>query len=161
MKYLYKYPHAAYPYLDLIHENGHRTRQDCEYELLDTSVFDRDRYFDVFVEYAKSTPDDILIQITVCNRGPEAARIDVLPTLSFRNTWAWSPDGIPKPRLGNLTGNEGSSVLVASHPQLGEQYLYCDWKVPLLFTRRMKPTPSGSLTSPIRIRTLKMGSTNL
>jgi hypothetical protein len=89
MKYLYKYPHAEYPYGNLIEINKARNRCDMEYELLDTGVFDADRYFDVFVEYAKEAADDLMIQISVCNRGPESAPITVLPTLWFRNTWTW------------------------------------------------------------------------
>src|SRR3954468_4851310 len=87
MKYLYKYPHAAYPYDELVKTNRQRSRYEMEYELLDTGVFDERRYFDVFVEYAKAAPDDILVRITVENRGPEPAVIHVLPTLWFRNTW--------------------------------------------------------------------------
>ena len=90
MKYLYKYPQAAFPYADLVVTNARRTRYDLEYELLDTGVFDGNRYFDVFVEYAKAAPEDILIRISVWNRGPEVATIHVLPTLWFRNTWSWS-----------------------------------------------------------------------
>src|SRR5216110_238299 len=86
MKYLYKYP-QSYPYRDLVETNRRRSRRDLEYELLDTGVFDHDRYFDVFVEYAKASPEDILIQITVCNRGPEPAALHVLPTLWFRRLW--------------------------------------------------------------------------
>src|SRR6202142_3181669 len=89
MKYLYKYPQREYPYGDLIEKNRSRSREELEYELLDTGVFDDDRYFDVFVEYAKSSPEDILIQITVHNRGPEPAQLHVLPTLWFRNQWSW------------------------------------------------------------------------
>ena len=89
MKYLYKYPQAAFPYADLVETNRRRGRHEFEYELLDTGVFDDDRYFDVFVEYAKESPEDILIQITVHNRGPEAAELHVLPTLWFRNQWSW------------------------------------------------------------------------
>jgi hypothetical protein len=133
MKFLYKYPHAEFPYLDLIQTNRERTRRDYEYELLDTGIFDQDRYFDVLVEYAKAAPEDVLIQISVTNRGPETAAIDILPTLWFRNTWAWSP-GTEKPFMGDVTGNLGSTVIVASHPQLGERYLYCAGDVPLLFT---------------------------
>ena len=87
MKYLYKYPQREYPYADLVETNRLRTRHEQEYELIDTGVFDDDRYFDVFIEYAKASPDDILILVTVCNRGPEPARVHVLPTLWFRNTW--------------------------------------------------------------------------
>ena len=88
LKYLYKYPQRAYPYADLVLTNRARRRDELEYELLDTGVFDDDRYFDVFVEYAKASPEDILIQITVCNRGPQAATLHVLPTFWFRNTWS-------------------------------------------------------------------------
>src|SRR5271170_726113 len=89
MKYLYKYPQAAFPYDNLVATNSGRKRNESEYELLDTGVFDQDRYFDVFVEYAKESADDILIQISVHNRGPDAAEIQVLPTLWFRNRWSW------------------------------------------------------------------------
>src|SRR5262245_27643983 len=111
MKYLYKYPHAAYPYGQLVETNRGRGKQELEYELLDTGVFDGDRYFDVFVEYAKAAPDDILIQITVENRGPEPAVLDVLPTLWFRNTWSW---GQPGDRPVLREGSPGS--IAASHP---------------------------------------------
>ncbi len=106
MKYLYKYPQAAYPYDDLIRTNRQRTRNDMEYELLDTGVFNEDRYFDVFVEYAKNTPEDILIQISACNRGPDTATLQILPTLWFRNTWSWWPDA-RKPALTQLSNGNG------------------------------------------------------
>jgi hypothetical protein len=89
MKYLYKYPQQEYPYLHLIDTNRRRSRMDPEYELLDTGIFNEDRYFDVFVEYAKTSPTDILIQIGICNRGPDEAVVHVLPTLWFRNIWTW------------------------------------------------------------------------
>jgi hypothetical protein len=92
MKYLYKYPQREFPYCDLIETNHRRSREEFEYELLDTGVFDDDRYFDVFVEYAKAQPEDVLIRITVHNRGPETARLRILPTLWFRNTWSWGVD---------------------------------------------------------------------
>ncbi len=92
MKYLYKYPQREFPYRDLVETNRRRGREEFEYELLDTGVFDDDRYFDVFVEYAKAEPEDVLVRITVHNRGPEAARLHVLPTLWFRNTWSWGGD---------------------------------------------------------------------
>ena len=92
MKYLYKYPQREFPYRDLVETNRRRSREEFEYELLDTGIFDDDRYFDVFVEYAKEGPEDMLIRITVHNRGPEAARLRVLPTLWFRNTWSWGDD---------------------------------------------------------------------
>jgi hypothetical protein len=89
MKMLYKYPQAEYPYTDLVVENRSRGRTDFEYELLDTGVFRANRYFDVFIEYAKVHEKDILIRITVANRGPQSAVCHVLPTLWFRNTWSW------------------------------------------------------------------------
>ena len=88
MKYLYKYPQAAFPYAELVETNRRRNRHDMEYELLDTGVFHKNRYFDVFVEYAKSTAEDILVRITAVNRGPEAADLHLLPTLWFRNDWS-------------------------------------------------------------------------
>jgi hypothetical protein len=133
MKYLYKYPQAAYPYSELVDTNKRRSRKDMEYELLDTGVFDDDRYFDVFVDFAKQSPEDLLIQISVCNRGPEPATVHVLPTLLFRNTWSWSP-GTPKPSLKPVSGQKGALAVAASHADLGERYLYCEGDVPLLFT---------------------------
>jgi hypothetical protein len=129
MKYLYKYPQAAYPYSDLVDTNHGRSRHELEYELLDTGVFDGDRYFDVFVEYAKATPEDILIQVTVHNRGAEPATLHVLPTLWFRNTWSWGGD-VPRPGL--RAGGPG--VIVASQAQLGERLLACEGAPALLFT---------------------------
>ena len=133
MKYLYKYPQAAYPYNDLIETNRRRNRCDLEYELLDTGIFNEDRYFDVFVEYAKQAPEDILIQISVSNRGPKPATLHVLPTLWFRNTWTWWPD-TPKPSLKEVFGPGDAPVVAASHPDLGERYLYCEGDAELLFT---------------------------
>jgi hypothetical protein len=133
MKYLYKYPQSAYPYATLVRTNRGRGRQEMEYELLDTGVFDDNRYFDVFVEYAKASPEDILVLLTIANRGPEAASLHVLPTLWFRNTWSWGSEG---PALGLRRGQSprGVSVVAASHAELGERYLYCDGDAPLLFT---------------------------
>jgi len=133
MKYLYKYPQAAYPYADLVETNRKRSRQDMEYELIDTGVFDEDRYFDVFVEYAKESPDDILIRITAANRGPAAAPLHVLPTLWFRNTWSWEPNS-HKPLLEERINPDGSPMIVASHPDLGVRYLYVERGAVLLFT---------------------------
>ncbi len=133
MKYLYKYPHAAFPYVDLIESNKRRNRGDMEYELLDTGVFNEDRYFDVFVEYAKETAEDLLIQISATNRGPDAAPLHVLPTLWFRNTWTWWPD-TAKPSLKQVTGPKGTQAVIASHAELGDRFLYCEGDVPLLFT---------------------------
>ena len=133
MKYLYKYPQGAYPYLDLVDNNRRRSRDEFEYELLDTGIFAEDRYFDVFVEYAKAAPEDVLIKITVVNRGPEAALLHVLPTLWFRCTWL-SREESPKPRLRQLERTQGMNVVAASHPELGERFLYCEKTAPLLFT---------------------------
>jgi Mannosylglycerate hydrolase MGH1-like glycoside hydrolase domain len=133
MKYLYKYPQALFPYDDLVATSKRRSRSELEYELLDTGVFNDDRYFDVFVEYAKHTTEEILIQVSVSNRGPEPATLHVLPTLWFRNTWTgWSEAA--KPLLTQATHGSQASVVAASHPQLGEHYLYCEGDVPLLFT---------------------------
>ena len=129
MKYLYKYPQREFPYRDLVETNRRRSREELEYELLDTGVFEDDRYFDVFVEYAKDGPDDILIRITVHNRGPEAARLRVLPTLWFRNTWSWGDDD-RKPSLRAAA----PGVIEASHHDLGEYRLICDGGPELLFT---------------------------
>ncbi|HWH69287.1 MAG TPA: hypothetical protein VNT26_07865, partial [Candidatus Sulfotelmatobacter sp.] len=134
MKYLYKYPQAAYPYSDLLRINRERNRAEFEYELLDTGIFDQDRYFDVFVEYAKESPEDILIQISVANRGPETASLHVLPTLWFRNTWAACSGGEPKPSLQEGTAGKDWSVIAAAHGQLGKRFLYCEGRPPLLFT---------------------------
>jgi Glycosyl hydrolase family 63 C-terminal domain len=138
MKYLYKYPQAAYPYSDLVDTNRRRSRNDAEYELLDTGVFREDRYFDVFVEYAKDGPDDILIRITAANRGPEMAELHLLPTLWFRNDWApWiaeSNRASKKPNLRQIEAAANTSVVAATHPVLGEFVLSCEGDVPLLFT---------------------------
>jgi len=133
MKYLYKYPQAAYPYDQLVGTNRRRNRYELEYELLDTGVFANDRYFDVFVEYAKAAPEDILVRLTVANRGPEPAVLHVLPTLWFRNTWSWGGEA-PKLGLRRLEGPRDVSVVAASHAELGERYLYCAGGPPLLFT---------------------------
>ena len=133
MKYLYKYPQAAFPYDDLVATSKRRNRSEMEYELLDTGIFNNDRYFDVFVEYAKQTPEEILIQIIVSNRGPDRATLHVLPTLWFRNTWTWWPEP-QKPSLEQIPSKGNSQLLATSHSELGERYLYCEGDVPLLFT---------------------------
>jgi hypothetical protein len=133
MKYLYKYPQAAFPYNGLIETNKGRNRGDMEYELLDTGVFNEDRYFDVFVEYAKETPEDLLIQISVTNRGPESATLHVLPTLWFRNIWTWWP-GTAKPSLKQVISRTGVKTVAVLHADLGERYMYCEGDVQLLFT---------------------------
>ena len=131
MKYLYKYPQRAFPYEELLEKNRSRGRNDMEYELLDTGIFEDDRYFDVFVEYAKATPEDLLVEVTVHNRGPEAAPLHVLPTLWFRNTW---PPGGPRPSLEVTEATDQTSAVVADHPGLGHRFLYTPAKVELLFT---------------------------
>ena len=125
MKYLYKYSQAAYPYNDLVETNKHRSRQEAEYELIDTGVFDQNRYFDIFVEYAKDSPEDILIQVTIANRGSDAAVLHVLPTLWFRNTWSWQKNS-SKPLLEQRKGPEACLLIAASHPDLGVRYLYAE-----------------------------------
>jgi hypothetical protein len=129
MKYLYKYPQSEFPYLDLVETNGQRSREEFEYELLDTGVFDDDRYFDVFVEFAKADPEDTLIRITVHNRGPETADLHLLPTLWFRNTWSWK-SGQKKPLLTKINDEQ----IHASHPQFGSYTLHCKSAAELLFT---------------------------
>ena len=131
LKYLYKYPQAAYPYDRLVRTNRARSRLDPEFELLHTGVFDEDRYFDVFVEYAKESPEDILIKISVHNRGPDAATLHVLPTLWFRNRWSWGGD-VPKPSLRMSAGD--AFVVRAVEPELGERFFHCDGRPTLLFT---------------------------
>jgi hypothetical protein len=131
LKYLYKYPQAAYPYEQLALTNRGRSRQEFEYELINTGVFDEDRYFDVFVEYAKESPEDILVQISIHNRGPEPAEIHVVPTVWFRNRWSWGRDN-PWPSLQAVAG-KGAAVK-ASQAELGERFLYCDGQASLLFT---------------------------
>ena len=138
MKYLYKYPQVAYPYDDLVKTNRERGRGKPEYELLDTGVFNEDRYFDVFVEYAKAGAEDIEIKISVINRGPEAATLHLLPTLWFRNTWMWSDSG-NKPVLKG-TKKKGFGVITAHHTDplfqesLPDYALYCEGDASLLFT---------------------------
>ncbi|MEK0447636.1 MAG: hypothetical protein RLZZ399_2957, partial [Verrucomicrobiota bacterium] len=130
---LYKYPQSAFPYKTLIEENARRGRHEREFELQDTGVFEDHRYFDVFVEYAKGAPEDILIQITVENRGPEAAPVHVLPTLWFRNTWNWgkvhaAPSNKP------LLSEVGPGVIRAQHETLGDYFFSMEQEAPLLFT---------------------------
>jgi len=135
MKCLYKYPQAAYPYSDLVETNRRRSRNEFEYELLDTGVFKEDRYFDVFVEYAKASPEDILIRITAHNRGRDDAELHVLPTLWFRNTWAsWISLPTAKPLLEQVEGPVGTGTVAATHAELGTYRLSCEGTAPLLFT---------------------------
>ena len=138
MKYLYKYPQAAFPYSDLVETNRRRNRNDMEYELLDTGVFKDDRYFDIYVEYAKAGPDDILVRISAANRGPEAAELHLLPTLWFRNDWSsWiaeSNRATRKPNLKQVKPSAGTSTVAGTHSVLGEFMLCCEGETPLLFT---------------------------
>jgi hypothetical protein len=138
MKWLYKCPQAAYPYANLLETNRRRSREEFEYELLDTGVFNDNRYFDVFVEYAKAGPEDILVKITAANRGPDPAELHLLPTLWFRNDWAsWiaeSNRATEKPNLKQIEAAASTSTVAATHPLLGEFLLFCEGTVPLLFT---------------------------
>jgi hypothetical protein len=133
MKYLYRYPQAEFPYRQLVEENRRRTKHDSEYELIDTGVFDQNRYFDVFVEYAKATPEDLLIRIRVINQGPEPAPLTVLPTLWFRNTWSWGLD-LRRPRMREGKGIQNGSVIELNHDYYGRRLLYCEGAPLLLFT---------------------------
>src|SRR5258707_8219268 len=130
LKMLYKYPQREYPYARLVDENRRRGKHDPEYELFDTGLFNDDRYFDVFVEYAKAAPDDILLRITIENRGPEAAALHVLPQIWFRNTWSWSEDHGHKPVLAAA----GPNSITATHLRLGEYTLTAEKPGDLLFT---------------------------
>ena len=129
MKFLYKYPHPEFPYQRLIDENRRRSKFESEFELTDTGIFDDDRYFDVFVEYAKADVEDLLIKITVANRSGEDAVINVLPTIWFRNTWTWNGEDA-NCSLRSVTPN----MIEIEHPTLGKRWLYCDGAAELLFT---------------------------
>jgi hypothetical protein len=133
MRGLYKYLQTAFPYARLVEENRRRDRRAPELELIDTGAFEDNRYFDVLVEYAKATPDDVLIRITATNRGPDAAELHLLPTLWFRNTWSWDV-GAPRPRLRAAGGRAGWQAIEAEHPTLGRRWLYCEGAAELLFT---------------------------
>ncbi|NJP04611.1 MAG: glucosidase [Chloroflexaceae bacterium] len=133
MKYLYKYPHMAYPFNDIIQKNRQYNRYDMEYELLDTGIFNDNRYFDVFVEYAKASPEDILIHISIANRAAVQATLHVLPTIWFRNTWSWG-DATPRPGLECGITTDSWCSIATHHHILGTYYLYCADNVPLLFT---------------------------
>jgi hypothetical protein len=149
MKCLYKYPQSPYPYNDLVATNRRRDRNAFEYELIDTGIFDEDRYFDVVVEYAKNTPEDILIRITAYNRGPEPAALHLLPTLWLRNTWS-AENGAAKPVLRRLETAADSGVIAATHAKLGNRLLYCEGAARIVFTenesnnRRLFGTPNPS-----------------
>ena len=130
MKYLYKYPQAEFPYGQLVEENRRRSKLASEFELIDTGIFNEDRYFDVVVEYAKADVEDILIKISATNHGPEAASLNLLPTIWFRNTWSWNQNGTAKPGLHRV--KEG--VIELEVGGLGKRWLYCDDSADLLFT---------------------------
>lgn len=130
MKYLYKYPQSAYPYDALVRVNRERNRNEQEYELIDTGIFHENRYFDVYIEYAKESPEDILIKISAANRGPEPAELHVLPTLWFRNTWASWSEGTPRPALKKINDR----AIEANHHELGSFLLFCDQDIGMLFT---------------------------
>lgn len=156
MKMLYRYPQASFPYAELVTENRRRRRAEAEYELIDTGAFAENRYFDLYVEYAKAGPRDILIRFTLINQGPDEAQCHLLPTLWFRNTWSWGYlDGpmhdVPgKPVLRQIKGSTGLSVVSAQHPAAGSYYLYAEQAPQLLFTenetnaRRLFGSPNGS-----------------
>jgi hypothetical protein len=151
MKCLYKYPQTAFPYDELLTVNRGRSRQEQEFELIDTSAFADDRYFDVVVEYAKAAPEDLLGRVTVHNRGPEPAELHLLPTLWFRNTWQFAADGYrPSLALG-ATGDGPVVSVVADHEDLGPVTWYCDGG-PELCSRRTKPKPNASSGSRTRLR---------
>ncbi|MBI4750280.1 MAG: glucosidase [Acidobacteria bacterium] len=133
MKWLYKYPQAAFPYWQLIQENRNRSRAEPEFELLDTGIFNENRYFDVTVEYAKAAADDLHVRISVVNRGPDPAPIHVLPVLWFRNTWTWKPN-VEKPQLYRIDPVGTTSVVEVNHPYYGKRWLYCEDSPELLFT---------------------------
>ena len=133
MKYLYKYPQGEFPYADLVDTSRRRSRSEFEYELLDTGAFKENRYFDVFVEYAKASPEDILITISIHNRGPETATLHVLPTLWFRNQWSWLT-ATDRPALAQLADVSSPLVIKATDSRLGERFLYCDGDASILFT---------------------------
>ena len=144
MKMLYKYPQAEYPYAWLVNENKRRTRNDPEFELIDTGIFNEDKYFDVFVEYAKNKPDDILVKITIHNRGDEAAPLVVLPTVWFRNRWAWGNNDY-KPMMED----DSHGIVDIFHQELGQFWLKAEGDPELLFcenetnTRRFNNNDDG------------------
>lgn len=133
MKALYKYPQAAFPYSQLVTENQSRSRQEPEFELLDTGIFNENKYFDVFVEYVKNTTEDILIQIKVVNRGAESKKLCILPTLWFRNNWSWDGE-TNKPTLQEIKFSNSLNIIEAFHPTLGRRWLYCEGETEFFFT---------------------------
>ena len=140
MKYLYKYPQIQFPYAGLITENGQRERQNSEYELIDTGVFNENRYFDIYIEYAKADENDILVRITATNNGADKAELHLLPTLWYRNTWSWGYETGPmgdvqgKPQVNKIENEKNYLAVKASHPTQGIYYLYAENASDLLFT---------------------------
>src|SRR5262249_8394934 len=132
MRYLYKYPQAEFPYRQLVELNREAGRSRREHELIDAGVFDENEYFDVFIDYAKADVEDILIRIEVTNRGPVASKLDLLPTLWFRNTWSWGADA-RRPMLSAAQVNGGVAIH-AEHPDQDNMYLHCEAAPELLFT---------------------------
>ena len=132
MKFLYKYPQREFPYARLVEENRRRGKRELEFELIDTGVFDDNRYFDVAIEYAKAGPDDILIRIEATNRGPEPAPLHLLPTVWFRNTWSWGLDE-RRPKLRRDASAEVAAIKL-DHYYYGSRWLYCEGSPALLFT---------------------------
>ena len=133
LKYLYKYPQAAFPYDELVRVNGQRTRRDPEYELVDTGIFKENRYFDIFIEYAKASSEDILIRITAWNRGLEPARLHMLPTLWFRNRWAWG-DKYDAPVAALIDGPAGTTLIEGTEYHYGKRWLLVEGAPEMLFT---------------------------
>src|SRR3984893_6573008 len=129
MKYLYKYPQSEFPYAQLVKGSQQRSRSEQEHELIDTGIFDENRYFDIFIEYAKADCDDVLVRVTIINRGPDLASLYLLPTLWFRNTWSWGY-GTPRPELER----RDSHTIAAREQSLGEFKLWLEHGPPLLFT---------------------------
>ena len=152
MKYLYKYPQAAFPYADLVATNRRRSRQEMEYELLDTGVFKDDRYFDVFVEYAKGAPEDILVRITAINRGPDAADLHLLPTLWFRNDWStWiaaSNRAAEKPQIAQVEAPAGATAAVGHASAAGRLHHVVPGRACRCSSPKTKPTTSGCFQGP-------------
>src|ERR1043165_8050976 len=136
MKMLYKYPQRAFPYADLVETNRQRGKQGFEYELFDTGIFNENRYFDVFIEYAKAEADDILVRVTAFNRGPESANMYILPTLWFRTTWrwGWEHDKMPRPSLKEISSEKDDKWMEVHHETLGKYLFACESADALLFT---------------------------
>src|ERR1700752_48931 len=141
MKFLYKYPQAAFPYGQLVEENRRRGKRDPEFELIDTGIFNEDRYFDVFVEYAKADPDDLLIRITAHNRGPESADLHLLPTVWFRNTWSWDPESERPMLCAEAETAPGAATILLEESMYGKRWLVCDGMPELLFTENETNNP--------------------